>query len=97
MSLDPLPNLKWTVSLVASVGVLVVVDELSEAPITLPVEGSVPTPHLNVEAGVPDPKIDGEDWFVVQLEPPNLKELDVEPKVDVVVVEEVCSGGLKDF
>jgi hypothetical protein len=40
-----------------------------------------------------DPKIDGEDLFVV--ESPNLKGLDVEPKRDVVVVVEVCSGGLK--
>ena len=71
-----------------------VVDELSEAPIRSPVAGlSAVAPHLNVEAGVLDPKIDGEDWFAV--EPPNLKGLDVEPKRDVVVVEEVCSGGLK--
>ena len=68
-----------------------VVDDLSEAPIRSPVAGwSAGAPHLNVEAGVLDPKIDG---FVV--EPPNLKVLDVEPKRDVVVVEEVCSGELK--
>jgi hypothetical protein len=74
--------------------VLVVVDELSEVPIRSPVAGwSAVAPHLNVEAGVLDPKIDGEDWLVV--EPPNLKGLDVEPKRDVVVAEEVCSGGLK--
>lgn len=72
----------------------VVVDGLSEAIISL-VEGSVVAPHLNVEAGVLDPKIDDGDWFVVELEPPNLKGLDVEPKVDVVIVEEVCSEGLK--
>jgi hypothetical protein len=59
------------------------------------VEGSAVPPHLNVEADVLDPKIDDEDWFVVEPEPPNLKGLDVEPKVDVVVVVEVCSGGLK--
>jgi hypothetical protein len=29
------------------------------------------------------------------VELPNLKGLDVEPKVDVVVAEEVCSEGLK--
>ena len=41
-------------------------------------------PHLNVKAGVLDPKIDGEDWFGVKS--PSLKGLDVEPKRDVVVV-----------
>ena len=71
-----------------------VVNELSEAPIRSPVvDWSAVVPHLNVEAGVLEPKTDGEDWFVV--EPPNLKGLDVEPKREVVVVEEVCSGGLK--
>ena len=78
---------------VADVGMLVIDDELSEAPVWSPVPGSsAVAPHLNVEAGVLDPKTDGEDWFVV--EPPNLKGLDVEPKRDVVV-EEVCSGELK--
>lgn len=77
--------------MIAGVGLSVVVDGLSEAIILL-VEDSVVAPHLNVEAGVLDPKIDDED---VELEPPNLKGLDVEPKVDVVILEEVCSGGLK--
>lgn len=39
-----------------------IVDDLSEAPIESPVAGwSVVAPHLNVEGGVLDPKIDGED------------------------------------
>lgn len=76
---------------------LVVVDELSEAPFRSLVVGPAAAPHFNVEAGVSDPKINSEDWFVVELEPPNLKGLDVGPEVevDVVLVEEVCSGGVK--
>ena len=74
--------------LVADIGVFVV-DKLSEVPVWSPMAGSAVAPHLNVKAGVLDPKTDGEDWFVV--EPPSLKGLDVEPKRD----EDVCSGGLK--
>ena len=48
---------------------------------------SAAAPHLNVGAGLLDPKIDDEGWFVV--EPPNLKGL------AVGVFEEVCSGRLK--
>ena len=71
--------------MVADIGVLIVVDELSEAPIRSLVAGwSAVAPHLNVKAGVLDPKIDGEDWFGVKS--PSLKGLDVEPKRDVVVV-----------
>lgn len=85
--LDPIPNWKW---LVGGVGV---VDDLSEAPMGSPVVDCSVAPHLNVDAGLVEPKMDGEDWFVV--EPPNLKGLGEEPKADVVVAEEVCSGGLK--
>lgn len=68
--------------------------ELSEVTVSSPVLAwSAVAPHLNVEADVLDPRPDVEDWFVV--EPPKLKGLDVEPKRDVVVVEELCSGGLK--
>lgn len=42
---------------------------------------SAVAPHLNVGAGLLDPKMDGKDGFVI--EPPNLRELDIDLKGDV--------------